>query len=397
MGGTSTDVSLVEDGTPGTARRTKVGYREFTSRSIDVNTVGAGGGSIARVQLSGSLQVGPESAGADPGPACYGQGGEEPTVTDANVVLGRIPSMVRLGGTMDLDREAARGAIRTIAEERGSSIEEAAQAILDVVNENMYGALRVVSVERGHDPREFGFVAFGGAGPMHANALADVMGAYPLLVPPGPGVMSAFGFLTSDVQNEFSETYLETDRDVDGEDVYEELLALREEATDWLDAEGIDETSHGFEYYADCRYFRQDIQMSIPIDVENLRGEAGLEEIEADFEARHDRQFGFSLDAPLEIATLRVIGKGTLQGVTIEQEGLTDADPSAAEIGTDEVYFDGEYRETPLYDRSELRAGNEISGPAIVVENDSTIIVQPDHTATIDRYGNVEISRGEDA
>jgi N-methylhydantoinase A len=397
MGGTSTDVSLVEDGTPGTARQTKVGYREFTSRSIDVNTVGAGGGSIARVQLSGSLQVGPESAGADPGPACYGQGGEEPTVTDANVVLGRIPSMVRLGGTMDLDREAARGAIRTIAEERGSSIEEAAQAILDVVNENMYGALRVVSVERGHDPREFGFVAFGGAGPMHANALADVMGAYPLLVPPGPGVMSAFGFLTSDVQNEFSETYLETDRDVDGEDVYEELLALREEATDWLDAEGIDETNHAFEYYADCRYFRQDIQMSIPIDVENLRGEAGLAEIEADFEARHDRQFGFSLDAPLEIATLRVIGKGTLQGVTIDEENLTDADPSAAEIGTDEVYFDGEYRETPLYDRSELRAGNEISGPAIVVENDSTIIVQPDHTATIDRYGNVEISRGEDA
>jgi len=397
MGGTSTDVSLVEDGTPGTARQTKVGYREFTSRSIDVNTVGAGGGSIARVQLSGSLQVGPESAGADPGPACYGQGGEEPTVTDANVVLGRIPSMVRLGGKMDLDREAAREAIRTIAEERGSSIEEAAQAILDVVNENMYGALRVVSVERGHDPREFGFVAFGGAGPMHANALADVMGAYPLLVPPGPGVMSAFGFLTSDIQNEFSETYLETDRDVDGEDVYEELLALREEATDWLDAEGIDETSHAFEYYADCRYFRQDIQMSIPVDVENLRGEAGLEEIEADFEARHDRQFGFSLDAPLEIATLRVIGKGTLQGVTIEQEDLTDADPSAAEIGTDEVYFDGEYRETPLYDRSELRAGNEISGPAIVVENDSTIIVQPDHTATIDRYGNVEINRGEDA
>jgi N-methylhydantoinase A len=397
MGGTSTDVSLVEDGTPGTARQTKVGYREFTSRSVDVNTVGAGGGSIARVQLSGSLQVGPESAGADPGPACYGQGGEEPTVTDANVVLGRIPPRVRLGGKMDLDREAAREAVRTIADERGSSIEAAAQAVLDIVNENMHSALRVVSVERGYDPREFGLVAFGGAGPMHANALADVMGAYPLVIPPGPGVMSAFGFLTSDVQNKFSETYLETDRDVSGEDVYGELMTLREEATDWLDSEGVEESDHAFEYYADCRYFRQDIQMSIPIDVENLRGEAGLEEIEADFEARHDRQFGFSLDAPLEIATLRVIGKGTLQGVTIEQEGLTDADPSAAEIGTDEVYFDGEYRETPLYDRSELRAGNEISGPAIVVENDSTIIVQPDHTATIDRYGNVEISRGEDA
>ncbi|WP_049998877.1 hydantoinase/oxoprolinase family protein [Halococcus sediminicola] len=396
MGGTSTDVSLVEEGTPGTTRRTKVGYREFTSRSVDVNTVGAGGGSIARVQLSGSLQVGPESSGADPGPACYGQGGDEPTVTDANVVLGRIPPAVQLGGKMDLDHAAAREAIAGIADERGSSIEEAAQAILDIVNENMHSALRVVSVERGYDPREFGLVAFGGAGPMHANALADVMGAYPLVIPPGPGVMSAFGFLTSDVQNEFSETYLETDRDVDGEDVYGKLMTLREEATDWLDSEDVDETNHAFEYYADCRYFRQDIQMSIPVDIENLQSEEGLEEIKADFEARHDKQFGFSLDAPLEIATLRVIGKGTLQGVTIDEHDLGGTDPSAAEVGTNDVYFDGAYHETPLYNRTELQPGNEIHGPAIVIDDDSTMVVQPDHTAIIDRYANIEINRGED-
>ena len=396
MGGTSTDVSLVEEGTPGTTRRTKVGYREFTSRSVDVNTVGAGGGSIARVQLSGSLQVGPESSGADPGPACYGQGGDEPTVTDANVVLGRIPPAVQLGGKMDLDHAAAREAIAGIADERGSSIEEAAQAILDIVNENMHSALRVVSVERGYDPREFGLVAFGGAGPMHANALADVMGAYPLVIPPGPGVMSAFGFLTSDVQNEFSETYLETDRDVDGEDVYGKLMTLREEATDWLDSEDVDETNHAFEYYADCRYFRQDIQMSIPVDIENLQSEEGLEEIKADFEARHDKQFGFSLDAPLEIATLRVIGKGTLQGVTIDEHDLGGTDPSAAEVGTNDVYFDGAYHETPLYNRTELQPGNEIHGPAIVIDDDSTMVVQPDHTAIIDRYANIEINRGDD-
>ncbi|HET7322735.1 MAG TPA: hydantoinase/oxoprolinase family protein [Halococcus sp.] len=396
MGGTSTDVSLVEDGKPETARETKVGYREFKSRSIDVNTVGAGGGSIARVQLNGSLQVGPESAGADPGPACYGRGGEEPTVTDANVVLGRIPPMVQLGGTMTLDREAARDAIEDIAEERGSSVEDAAQAILDIVNENMHSALRVVSVERGYDPREFGLVAFGGAGPMHANALAGMMGAYPLLIPPGPGVMSAFGFLTSDVQNEFAETYLETDRDVDGEDTHEKLLALRDEATDWLDSEGVEEANHVFEYYADCRYFRQDIQMSIPIDIDNLRSETGLAEIKNDFEQRHDKRFGFSLDAPLEIANLRVIGKGTIQGVTIEEESLTDADPTAAEITTEEVYFNGKQHETRIYDRTELLSGNEITGPAIVVEDDSTIVVQPNHTATIDRYANIEINRGED-
>lgn len=396
MGGTSTDVSLVEDGTAETTRQTKVGYREFKCGSVDVNTVGAGGGSIARVQLSGALQVGPESAGADPGPACYGQGGTEPTVTDANVVLGRIPEMVRLGGRMDLDREAAREAIATVAEDRGTSIEEAAQAIIDIVNENMHGALRVVSVERGYDPREFGLVAFGGAGPMHANGLVDVIGAYPLIVPPGPGVMSAFGFLTSDVQNEFSETYLETDEDVTGPDVHEELSSLSEDATAWLDSEGVEGGDQRFEYFAECRYFRQDIQMSIPVDVEKLAGETGLAEIKDDFEARHERRFGFSLDAPLEIANLRVLGKGTIEGVTIEESAPGGADPEAALLGSEEVYFDGSWGETPVYDRTELQPGNEIEGPAIVVDADSTVVIQPAHVARIDRFANIEINRGED-
>jgi len=396
MGGTSTDVSLVEDGTPGTTRQTKVGYREFKSRSVDVNTVGAGGGSIARVQLSGALQVGPESAGADPGPACYGQGGEEPTVTDANVVLGRIPPMVQLGGKMDLDHAAAREAISGIAEQRGTSIEEAAQAILDIVNENMYGALRVVSVERGYDPRDFGLVAFGGAGPMHANALLDVMGADPLIIPPGPGVMSAFGFLTSDVQNEFSETYLETNQDVDGMDVHREFRALQSDATDWLNSEGVAEENHGFEYYADCRYFRQDIQMSIPVDINTLQSDTGLAKIKENFEARHNRQFGFSLDAPLEIANLRVIGKGSIGGASIESTEPDGSDPSGARVDTTEVYFNGSYHETPVYDRSELAPGNKIIGPAIVVEDDSTIIIQPTYTAKTDPYANLEITRGDE-
>ena len=397
MGGTSTDVSLVEDNKPETTRQTKVGYREFNSRAVDVNTVGAGGGSVARVQLSGSLQVGPESAGADPGPACYGQGGEEPTVTDANVVLGRIPASVALGGKMELDHEAAQAVIEDLAEERGSSVEAAAQAVLDIVTENMHGALRVVSVERGYDPRDFGLVAFGGAGPMHANALVDVMDAYPLVVPPGPGVMSAFGFLTSDVQNEFSESYLETDLDVDGTDVHGRLVALREEATDWLTAEGVDTDDHAFEYYADCRYFRQDIQLSIPVDPDRLRGESGLDEIKGDFERRHEQQFDFSLDAPLEIANLRVVGKGQVQGVTIEEQTLQAADASHARVASTEVYFDGTYHETPVYDRGNLDPGNNVAGPAIVIEDDSTVVVQPDHTAVVDRYANIEITRSDSA
>ncbi|MFC7154232.1 hydantoinase/oxoprolinase family protein [Halomarina halobia] len=395
MGGTSTDVSLVEDGQPSTTRQTRVGYREFKSRAVDVNTVGAGGGSIARVQINGSLVVGPDSAGADPGPACYGRGGTDPTVTDANVVLGRIPPSVKLGGDLELDREAARTAIESVAEERGSTVEEAAQAVLDLVNENMYGALRVVSVERGYDPREFGLVAFGGAGPMHANALADLIGSYPLIVPPAPGVMSAFGFLTSDIQNEFSETYLRTERDVGGRDLRDALDTLETEAADWLRSEGVEEADHRFDYFADCRYFRQDIQMSIPVDTDDLVNGPGIEGLKAAFEARHERQFDFSLDAPLEIATLRVIGRGTIEGVDLEAREIGGEDPSRARVATHEVYFNDEYHDTPVYERGALAPGNVIDGPAIVVEDDATVVLQPDHAATVDRFESLEITRGE--
>jgi N-methylhydantoinase A len=259
----------------------------------------------------------------------------------------------------------------------------------------MYSALRVVSVERGYDPRDFGLVAFGGAGPMHANALADVMDAYPLIVPPGPGVMSAFGFLTSDVQNEFSETYLKTDQDVEGEAVYDAYQELNDEATDWLASEGVAEENHAFEYYADCRYYRQDVQMSIPIDVSTLRTEDGIAAIKADFEARHEQRFGFSLDAPLEIANLRVIGKGTMQGVTLEASELGDEDASDARVGTQDVFFDDASHDTPIYDRERMRPGNVIDGPAIVTDDDSTVVVQPDHAATVDRYANLEITRSD--
>jgi N-methylhydantoinase A len=394
MGGTSTDVSLVEGGSPSTSRETKVGYREFTSRSVDVNTVGAGGGSVARVQINGSLVVGPNSAGADPGPACYGRGGEQPTVTDANVVLGRIPEAVKLGGDLELDRDAARTALSTVADERGSSVEDAAQAVVDLVNENMYGALRVVSVERGYDPREFGLVAFGGAGPMHANALADLIGASPLVIPPAPGVMSAFGFLTSDVQNEFTETFLETETDVSGADVAAEFETLRSEAADWLRSEGVSSENHAFDYYADCRYYRQDIQMAIPVDLDALHDE-GLAEIKGDFETRHDRQFGFSLDAPLEIANLRVVGRGTIAGVELAAEEPEGEDPSDAHVATEAVYFDDAFHDTPVYDRDRLRPGNRLTGPAVVVEDDATVVVQPGHVAEIDPFGCIEITRGD--
>ncbi len=395
MGGTSTDVSLVEGGQPTVERETEVGYRSFKARTVDITTVGTGGGSIADLQLSGSLEVGPESSGADPGPACYGRGGEEPTVTDANVVLGRIPESVKLGGTLELDRQAAYDVIEPIAEERGISVEEAAQGILDVVNQDIYSALRVVSVEKGYDPREFGLVAFGGAGPMHANAVGELIEAYPVIIPPGPGVMSAYGFLTSDIQNEFTETYIETEEEVGGDDLAAELDSLREDASAWLSSEDVDDADQVFEYSVDCRYYRQDIQMSIDVDPETLRNGDGMDAMCDEFERRHEQQFGFTLDAPVEFATLRVVGRGTIDGVALTEAEMDGPDASHAVTSTDEAYFDGSAYETPIYAREQLRPGNEIDGPAIVVENDATTTVLPENTATVNRYGCLEITRGD--
>ena len=208
MGGTSTDVSLCQSGEPTIGRETTIGQFRIKVPSVDVHTVGAGGGSIAHVpQLTRALRVGPESAGAEPGPAAYGKGGTAPTVTDANVVVGHLPPRL-IGGEMTLDAEAARTAVAGVAEAIGLSVDQAADGILAIVNENMAGALRVISVQRGHDPREFALVAFGGAGPLHANAVAELMGSFPVIVPPSPGLLCALGDLVADFRNEFAQTLI---------------------------------------------------------------------------------------------------------------------------------------------------------------------------------------------
>ena len=229
MGGTSTDVSLIQDGKPTISRQTTIGYYPIKVPSVDVHSVGAGGGSIAHVPMTGALRVGPESAGAVPGPACYGKGGDRPTVTDANVVLGRLPPRL-LGGKMVLDTKAAEEAVGKIARSLSLDLHHAAQGILDIVNENMFGALRLVTVQKGLDPRDFALVAFGGAGPMHGNAMAMLAGCYPAIVPPTPGVLSALGFLYSDVKNEFAQTFVRNIDDADLGQVGEILARLGREA-----------------------------------------------------------------------------------------------------------------------------------------------------------------------
>jgi N-methylhydantoinase A len=392
MGGTSTDVSLCRDGETPVRRDIQLGYFQFKSPAVDVHSVGAGGGSIAFLSASGALQVGPASAGADPGPASYGRGGEEPTVTDANVVLHRIPPGVALGGTLEMDEEAARKAVGTIAEQLGMGVEEAAEAILEIVNENMHAALRVVSVERGHDPRNFGLVAFGGAGPMHANALGRLIRSRSVIVPPTPGVMSAFGFLTSDIQNEFPETYLRVAEETPASELKETVERLISQADEWLEGEGVAEEDKRFDLYADCRYYLQNIQIPCAFELGELQdGDSAF--LRGRFEEAHRQRYNFDLpDSPLEMATVRVVGRGTIKGVTLtESEDGAGEDPSGAITRHEQVYFDGGWMETPIYDRTKLGPGNVVAGPAVVVQDDTTTVLQPGYSGAVDRFGNILI------
>jgi N-methylhydantoinase A len=392
MGGTSTDVSLCLGGETLIRREMSLGYFRFKAASVDVHSVGAGGGSIAFLSASGALQVGPASAGADPGPACYGNGGEAPTVTDADVVLHRIPPGVALGGTMELDEEAARKAVQTVAEPLGMSVEEAAEAIVEIVNENMHAALRVVSVERGHDPREFGLIGFGGAGPMHANALGRLIRSRSVIIPPTPGVMSAFGFLSSDIQNEFPETYLKIAEETPATELKSRVEALVSQASEWLDGEGVAEDQRRFDLYADCRYYLQNIQIPCRFELDDISGEDSTF-LRDQFEEAHSQRYNFELpDSPLEIATIRVIGRGTIKGVTLtESENGTGEDASAAELRKEQVFFGGEWMESPIYERGTLRPGNVIYGPAIVAQDDTTMVLEPGYAGTVDKFGNIRI------
>jgi N-methylhydantoinase A len=394
VGGTSTDVSICVDGGVTIRRDAELGYYQFQSRGVDVHSVGAGGGSIAYLTPVGALRVGPQSAGAEPGPAAYGRGGEQPTVTDANVVLHRIPPGTKLAGSLEIDEDAARRAVGTIAEGLAVDVTEAAQAIIDIANENMHAALRVVSIERGFDPREFGLLAFGGAGPMHANALGRLIHADPVVIPATPGVLSAFGFLVSEVQNEFARTYLKVAEETPAESLEEVLIELRSEAASWLAREGVPSEHHAFSFYADCRYYMQDIQIPCAVDpAEISHGFAAV--VRGRFEQEHRRRYGFDLDAPIEIATVRVVGSGNGSD---ERAAPARSDvPRAAPVNRHEdVFFDGHWHSTGIHDREMLQPGHTIDGPAIAVQQDTTTVIEPGYRGTIDGYGNIIIRKLED-
>ena len=389
MGGTSTDVSMIQNGTPNISRQTQLGYYPIKVASVDVHSVGAGGGSIAHVPMTGALRVGPQSAGALPGPACYGQAGTEPTVTDANVVLGRLPPRL-LGGEMPLDVKAAEEVIGKIGRAMGLDLYQAAQGILDIVNENMFGALRLVTVQKGLDPRDFALVAFGGAGPLHGNAIAMLAGCYPVIVPPTPGVLSALGFLYSDVKNEFAQTFIRTVEDIQPDQLQRILAQLGEDAKSWLKEEGIAETAQELRYEVDVRYFRQGYEFSLDVNPAAL-GNGGMADITHRFGEIHQRLYGFRLNSAVEIVNLRAVGLGRVVKLEFPKFEPQGSDPAAAVVEQVRVYFDGNFLTANIFDRALLKAGNRIAGPAIVTQKDSTTVIHPGHFGEVDGHLNILI------
>jgi N-methylhydantoinase A len=393
MGGTSTDVALCQNGQPTIGRETAIGHFRIKVPSVNVHTVGAGGGSVAHVpELTKALRVGPQSAGAEPGPAAYGKGGTDPTVTDANVVLGHLPPRL-LGGEMALDVEAARAAVQTVADAMGlDSVEQAAEGIIAIVNENMAGALRLVSVQRGHDPRDFALVAYGGAGPLHANALAELMGSFPVIVPPAPGLLCAIGDLVADFRDEFAQTYIRLVSEAGGEEVADILETLGGQAKAWLVGEGIAEDAQRIAYTADMRYHRQGYEIPVALEPSEVRS-GGLGDLEERFNALHEQLYGFRMPGTAsEIVNLRAVGYGAVPKPELPTGDLGSPDASAAVVEEHEVVFDGERLSTKVYDRSKLQPGALLSGPAIVTEFDSTTVVLPGYRAEVDANFNILIT-----
>jgi N-methylhydantoinase A len=390
MGGTSTDVALIERGRARLRRETTVGDVTVRASSVDVRTVGAGGGSIAHVpSLTRALRVGPQSAGAEPGPAAYRKGGSLPTVTDANVVLGYLPQGARLGGDLELDLGLAEAAVQRIADALGVSLHAAAEGICNIVNENMYGALRLVSVEQGYDPRDFALMAFGGAGPLHANALGRLLGAWPVIIPPAPGVLCAYGDATTSVREERSRTWVRRFRDADPEAYARALEELARAATEALDAEGVPHADQRTSFEVDVRYQGQGLLLPVaagPADGADLFRELG-----ARFDALHEQLFAFTLDVEHEFVNLRAVVEGLPPRVAASRLPAGDADASAAAVGTQRVRIDGGEHAARVYERVRLRAGNRVQGPAIVVQMDTTTLILPGHAGVVDDFGNILI------
>jgi N-methylhydantoinase A len=391
VGGTSTDVALIEGLEARRVRTTEVGHLSVRASALDVKTVGAGGGSIAHVpELTKALRVGPESAGAVPGPVAYNKGGTLPTVTDANVVLGYLPEDL-LGGSFKLDREGAKAAVQTIADALGIGLMEAARGIIDIVNENMFGALRMISVQQGYDPREFALMGFGGAGPLHVNAVAKLMGSWPAVSPVSPGVLCALGDATTQMRTETARSFSKLAKDTSIADLEAVLDEMAAQTRRELLADGVPEEQITTQFEVDIRYAGQAFEVPLTIDKAVLAAD-GIEGILARFDQEHLRLFTFNMDTPHEIVNLRAVALGEAPALPAAELPKGGDDPSAAKIRDHTLWMDGKEQAAVIYDRALLRQDNVIPGPAIITEMDSTTLVESGCIATVDAVGNILIN-----
>ena len=387
IGGTSADISMIKDGQFRLSESGQIGEWPLALPMIDINTVGTGGGSIASLTQTGALTVGPRSAGAHPGPACYGQGGERATVTDAHLVLGRLPPSL-LGGGMSLDVDAARAAVEhDVARPLGLSIEDAAKGILAISNNDMVGAIRVISVERGEDPRQFALIPFGGAGPLHGSEMARLLGMKTIVVPPSPGVLSAIGLLVSTLRADYAQTCVEAPP-YDCARIAAAFAHLDREADAWFARENAPADARRKSRSASLRYRHQGFELTVDWP-EGAVTEASAAEAVERFHNLHEQLYTFAQrDTVVEIVNLRVSAACdlALPGLVEKQDG-----GSLAEALTDRsnVWFDEGPVATPIYERGKLSAGVRIQGPAILTQLDATTVILPGETATVDRYGNV--------
>lgn len=388
MGGTSTDVALIENGEPRLRRETSVGDLTVRASSLDIKTVGAGGGSIAHVpELTKALRVGPESAGAVPGPVAYGKGGELPTVTDANVVLGYLPEAL-LGGTFKLDVEGAKRSVQTIADALGIDLYQAAAGIIDIVNENMFGALRLVSVQQGYDPRDFALMPFGGAGPLHGNALGALMQSWPVLVPPSPGVLCAYGDATTRLRVEAQRSFNKTAPNTSDEELITLMQEIADSVSAELEEEGVPREEQELRFEIDVRYTGQAFEVPLPVRLEGF----SMASLTKAFDEEHERLFTFNLDVPHEFVNVRAAALGRASQVQPTKLERGNGNPAQAKIREHDMWVGDKMAKGQVYDRAKLKAGDKITGPAIIVEMDSTTLVLAGHVAEVDDFANILIN-----
>ena len=387
MGGTSFDASLIIDGLPSGSNETKLEGLPVQMSVVDIHVIGAGGGSIAWEE-AGAMRVGPQSAGSNPGPVCYGLGGAEPTVSDANLVLGRLDGANFSGGEMTLDRDAAAKVLGEMGGGFGMSAEEMAQGVVDIVNAKMADAIRTITVQRGIDPRDFSLVAFGGAGPAQAAALAEELQIKEVIVPVHPGAFSAWGMLQTDVRHDFKETLYSFWDLMDVETLETSFNALQDRGRDYLVAEGISEGAVGFERAIDFRYYGQEYVLTIPLP----NGPIDMNAVRKNFDDAYERQYGHSSpENRVEMANIRVAALGRLP----RPQSAPPAAEAAKPPRERDVFFAGSIQSTAILDRNGIDAGDTIEGPAIIEEGTATTLVPPGWQAALMDGGHLSLTRRE--